>query len=402
MNTKIALIGNMNNGHFALMRYFRDAGVDAHLFLYSNEHSHFLPYLDTTDWNKWSQYVSSLGVSNGGIDAMFGDLSGMAAKISDFDYYVGNGIAPVIFNRLKKKLDLFIPYGHGIEFVSEYRRSVQRPLSTAFQWKRKQMMGQAIQETVQSLVIGADHPNYAAFRSKIHWAPIVAKYDHEYLSAERTGPEARAAIQRMVGAPLSVFSQTQHRWRTELGGAHQGVGKRNNWLIEGFAKAVASPSMKGAVLCLLEYGPDVAASKELVAALGISEHVIWLPKMSRIELLAVARHADLGADAFSGILWGGTGWELISLGVPLLHYIDPSNVPRWSGLPFPPFLNASSPEAVADIIKSLDRRTLALLGSATSDWHNRYQGQALAKRYLQILQANEPLNMINRVSGVSE
>lgn len=34
---KIGLIGNMNNNNFALMRYFRDLGADAHLLLYAND-----------------------------------------------------------------------------------------------------------------------------------------------------------------------------------------------------------------------------------------------------------------------------------------------------------------------------------------------------------------------------
>ena len=50
---KIALIGNMNNNNFALMRYFRILGADAHLLLYSNdgkgELSHFKPECDTWD-----------------------------------------------------------------------------------------------------------------------------------------------------------------------------------------------------------------------------------------------------------------------------------------------------------------------------------------------------------------
>ena len=31
---KVALIGNMNNNNFSIMRYFRDLGIDAHLILF--------------------------------------------------------------------------------------------------------------------------------------------------------------------------------------------------------------------------------------------------------------------------------------------------------------------------------------------------------------------------------
>ena len=50
-NNKVALIGNMNNNNFALMRILRDNNINAHLFLYSNET--FLPQSDTTNFLKW-------------------------------------------------------------------------------------------------------------------------------------------------------------------------------------------------------------------------------------------------------------------------------------------------------------------------------------------------------------
>ena len=44
---KIVILGNMNNNGFALMRYLRDLGADAHLFLFANDGtgslSHFAP-----------------------------------------------------------------------------------------------------------------------------------------------------------------------------------------------------------------------------------------------------------------------------------------------------------------------------------------------------------------------
>lgn len=40
---KIALIDNMNNNFFAVTRYFRDLGIDAHLFLIQSESQHFTP-----------------------------------------------------------------------------------------------------------------------------------------------------------------------------------------------------------------------------------------------------------------------------------------------------------------------------------------------------------------------
>ena len=65
---KIAIIGNMNNNGFALMRYFRDLGADAHLLLYANDSidtlSHFKPEDDAWDYSKWAPYVHQTPIIN--------------------------------------------------------------------------------------------------------------------------------------------------------------------------------------------------------------------------------------------------------------------------------------------------------------------------------------------------
>ena len=58
---KIGIIGNMNNGNFSLMRYFRDLGFDAYLLLYSNDgkgnSKHFRPESDSWEIKKWNKYI---------------------------------------------------------------------------------------------------------------------------------------------------------------------------------------------------------------------------------------------------------------------------------------------------------------------------------------------------------
>ena len=68
-NFKLALIGNMNNNNFSLLRYFRDAGVDAHLLLYNNDGqascSHFRPQDDTFNYSVWKPFIHRTSIYNG-------------------------------------------------------------------------------------------------------------------------------------------------------------------------------------------------------------------------------------------------------------------------------------------------------------------------------------------------
>ena len=75
------------------------------------------------------------------------------------------------------------------------------------------------------------------------------------------------------------------------------------------------------LLVLIEYGPDIDESKALVQKLGINERVIWLEKMGRREIVEIAKGSELILGEFISdeTIWGGTGWEALALGKPLIH-----------------------------------------------------------------------------------
>ena len=113
---RVALLGNTCNNNFALMRYLRDLGVDAHLLLYSNEgiegnNIHYSPEYDTFHFNKWKVYIHRLPVMNG-IESIVGRLDKMRmppsktflkSAFQGYDCYIGSGISPGIFARMGKK-----------------------------------------------------------------------------------------------------------------------------------------------------------------------------------------------------------------------------------------------------------------------------------------------------------
>ena len=136
-------------------------------------------------------------------------------------------------------------------------------------------------------------------------------------------PEISFQINKMISSNLVVFSHVSHIWKTHPT-IHitENLGKRNNILIEGFASYLESPrSCNNALLCLFEYGEDFKDSKKLIKNLNIENNVIWYPLLSRKELRALLQFVDIGGSEFSGQFWGGCGWEFITSGVPMLHYL---------------------------------------------------------------------------------
>ena len=58
---RVALVGNMNNNNFALLRYLIKRGIEAELLLLANDgksdyNSHFTPENDSWDCENWYKY----------------------------------------------------------------------------------------------------------------------------------------------------------------------------------------------------------------------------------------------------------------------------------------------------------------------------------------------------------
>lgn len=401
--TRVAVIGNMNNNNFALMRHLRDLGADAHLFLYSNEHSHFLPQQDTTEWSKWEPYVHALGVSNGGRDDFCFSIRPIAAKLEGFEAFLGNGIAPVLFERMGRRLDVFVPYCDGCEFVIEHAWDWGRPLASAYTLIRRNAMERAVRRSVDVVVTANVHEHSLGTFRRLGKSTtnmfIPMLYDEGARGDQAFDDRLAAAAARMDHASIAVFSHVAHFWRT-LPVAHYmgGVGKRNHWLIEGFARYVEIKSDRHALLALVEYGPDVAASRDLIDRLGISDQVLWLPLMSRVQIMGLLEHADIGGSEFAGMLWGGAGWEFLSKGVPMLHFMQDADNYALPGRPLPPFFNTGSPEEIAAVLSGHDRAALREKGRAAKAWYDKFQGCALAAEYLALLERAAQRGMMGKAA----
>lgn len=390
MSLRLGLIGNMNNSNFAAMRHLRDIGVDAHLLMYSNEADHFHPRNDTWHWDKWSPYVRQLPVSNGGLDSLFASKRMLRRELNGFDVFVGNGISPVLFDRIGRQLDLFLPYGEGVEFIIEHAMRWRRPISTAYSWLRKTRMESALRSSVKAIGTANLHPHsqntFRRLGLKPLRLPLLALYVESKPESTPLPSLLDPLIDRMKRSNLVVFSHVSHIWKN-LPVPHfmGGVGKRNDWLVRGFAHYCQVTGNAEALLCLFEYGVDVAETKALASALGIESQVVWFPTLPRRDIMCLLSHADVGGGEFAGMYWGGCGWEFLASGTPMLHQLQDPHAYEEPDRPLPPFFNVHSPQEIAQVLIDNDRDSLRRTGDIANSWFEAHQGPMLADRYRDLL-----------------
>jgi hypothetical protein len=144
---------------------------------------------------------------------------------------------------------------------------------------------------------------------------------------------------------LIVLYHGQHAWSRA-----DEESKNTDHVLLGFAEFLREYPTLRSCLITVEYGPDVAASKALIAQLRLTDRVVWFPGMYRKDLMYLVSYSDLCCGEFNlSWLTGGTIVEALSMGKPLIHYRDDS---LYTNLPLYPVMNACEPGEIAAAIGS--------------------------------------------------
>lgn len=410
---KIALLGNMNNNNFAIMRYFRDLGADAHLLLWSNDGqgclAHFVPENDTWEMARWAPFVHQTEIADNMI-SLIGDprklqlpisIHRLRKQLSGYDAYIGSGYAPAILGRIGMRLDIFYPYGIGIENVGDQgtRNSLQsRPFfrKQVLRYVRsRQIAGIRNSRHCINAEMSLTRQTFEEIGQPFLPLSIPMVYNRETLS-DSPHSGLLTEVETMVRAhEISILSHCRQMWvRDPTFSAEQWEkrSKHNDWLIRGFARFIQGQDRGKAVLLMVEYGQDIPASKKLIADLGIGSQVRWLPKISRKEILRLLRICHIGVGEFgieNGLLWGGTAWEVMASGKPLFQTINftPEEYQSTFGHELPPILDVKSPEDVLRHLEDFvrDPQKYDAMGVQSRDWFETHNGIGLAKKWLDLL-----------------
>jgi hypothetical protein len=429
---KIALIGNMNNCNFAIMRYFRDLGADAHLLLYSNDgkglSDHFRPECDTWNIDRWSPYIHQTKIPNSPVAALdypwswFVSLSSairffmgrcdaynpvaskkiVAKTINGYDKIIGSGIAPAALNRADFSLDIFYPYSCAVEYLDappfiehlDQKNFLVRHVINLV--RERQEKGVLTARNVLNAELGLTEAALARRNVKAINLPLPAIYNGEIAPENPPNVLLKNLIPIIVNSKFTVLSHSRLMWvkpSTYTDEEWKLQSKNNHWIIFAFAEIIKSRMELNPILVLFEYGKDVENTKALCKELNIENNVYWLPTMHRRDIMWLLQRVDVCATEFYDvprILWGGTGWEALAAGVPLLQgfQFDEGEYQKIYGSPPPPLLKVRTQSDVSlNLFKLADNQNYKYkIANESREWFNKYNGIELAKKWLALLE----------------
>lgn len=429
---KVAILGNMNNNGFALLRYLRDEGVDAELILFSDDgagaSAHFSIQADTWNLDKWHPYIKHIQINNNFETAVsaklfyrwafklahvfrvamghkkFSDSKSIGKKdraqlvklIQNYDISIGSGSSPALFESLGLRLSIFFPYSIGIEFINEpnfsrYKFS-KNPFTRFLALEMYRLQSSGIQKC--KYVITADDSEKTkksiselGVESLNLAIPIVYPYDQP-----QTGHSLKSlqtTIEEIQGCDFVVMCHSRHLWAKKPQFSEsewKKISKHTEWLIQGFACFRKIRSEARSALILFEYGNDWQETKALVESLGLEQFVIWMPLMPRREILSLIEFCNVGATEFyeDDVFPGGAAWEYMAIGKPVINgpFDSDDQFEQRFGYPPPPLRIADSAEKITahliDLYDNLNRCTDE--GIDLKLWFERNNGHMAARK----------------------
>lgn len=336
MAIKIALIGNSNNNFFSLIRYLRDRGCDADLFLLNNEMSHFHPSADTysLDFMKYTYRLSfgSLYWFLNEIEELKRNMDNITfLKKYDIIFACGQSLAYLEYFNIN--IDFFVPYGMDIVHYPFYVESAnpnhRKHLDEFCCYQNNAIRKcKAIVSTLDMLGIGGYRnavdklgcvQKLVAFETFPYIYQTIYKRDNIVKNFNKTYWQDDF-LKIKEQSECIIFHHARHVWYKSEGDL---ANKGNDLFFKAFAKALKELKMLKPVVVTFEYGSHVDQTKELIKELDIQEHVVWMPLMNRKDIMVGLYYADIATGQFViGVMGGGVQTEAIVSATPLIHYID--------------------------------------------------------------------------------
>ncbi|WP_305982457.1 glycosyltransferase [Roseivirga thermotolerans] len=340
---RIAVLGNMNNNHFALCRYLWDLGLDIDLYVLKSDPAHFSIESDLYSSHFLKKIIT--------IDLKISDFPDRMDRydltwLNNYDIIVSEGIAAGFLRYFNIKTHVFTPYGGDIYHLPFFRRknNLKTLLARAKRGllKRTFLFPKEIFSKYQfnaikecDLLIAYTHEWKEEFKKlqikgQIAKIPIPMIYLNDY-SPESLRKFAKISLIKNEIDKLKVrfdflyLNHSRQYWKNHGKGEIDLMSnKGNDKLIVGFAEFLKKTN-SNSCLILLEYGVDVQASKELIRSLNIEDSVYWFGIQPRREIMLLIESVDIVCNAFNNS-WIGNGviFETLSMGKPLMGFRDDS------------------------------------------------------------------------------
>ncbi|MBI4381944.1 MAG: glycosyltransferase family 4 protein [candidate division NC10 bacterium] len=374
---KVSLYGNVLNLSFLLGLFLRRKGHDARVFIDEGGFEQFKPEWECVD----SHESAALPLTRVNVDVKRLLLGGRAerrlrAELAEADVVQTFG-EDVVWSAGCGVPDTVLSIGDDLDILP-FRRDNLRIGVYAAVLRRAQRRCTAVCYTMppqesSCRALGLERARFLPCAIPIdsdRWAPLA--------EGERTAARERLGIPR---DSLVVFQPSRQEWTCpEFPGSNH---KGNDRALRAFARFVKC-ARRDAVLLAVAWGRDMEASQALAADLGLDGKIQWIPQQNKRGLRECFGASDIVADQFTYGFYGISALEAMSVGRPVLIYLQPDSLEAF-GIESPPVVSVRSEEEIFGALCGLaeNPQDARDLGARARQWIVDHHGwERVVDRYI--------------------
>ncbi len=169
--------------------------------------------------------------------------------------------------------------------------------------------------------------------------------------------------------PLVLYSSARQDWTTS-----RPSGKGNDVFFRGYAEYVRRHGHGAFEVQVRDWGVDRAATRQLVAELGVGASVRFVPPQGRAELFNRIAAADVVIDQFRMGAIGLAALEAMAVGRPVIAYCNQD----WARCAYGqeiPVINCADAGQVCEQLTQLTAGSAAARGIVARAWVREYHGE---------------------------
>lgn len=384
---RIAFCGNIGNTLFQIARAVRAAGIDAHLFVGTDDPLSYRPESDVASlanaYPDWIHEGNWLERHHGVVPFR----SPLVDELRSYDLIVASGTYPVVAHLAGVPM-VFLTTGADLTITPfpwrsrhRHRRMFERLgyLPVGF-WQRRAIRTshevwtqpfRPFQEPLQELGVNRGVIRSTALSLAIDTEAFAPVDDHpeqvrdDILELQDSSDFIALHPSRLVFAADDQMTRT-------------GQAKGSSETIKGFAAFVSRGLVERPRLVMPRRGPELSAADELIESLEIGPFVHWAepPRsggFTRTEMVSYYSIANVVIDQFSAGWFGNVSLEGMSCGKPVVARIDHDAVEQMYGEDHH-WLHADDADGLAQRLSAIaaDPEGARILGSECRRWAQRH------------------------------
>lgn len=359
---KVLHTGNLANNSYKLAKFQRRLGVDARLFIDSDQ-------VDTNDDPAWedpelkSGYPDWIEVLN-----VKREVS-LARKVKTWIERIRFGRRYVRDNRVdivhaQVTSPLFAQFFGAPVLVTHCLGSDLREVAFSRTWKGL-LLRRAYKKSRVVFFNNVDHVDY------LDRLGIKGQFLPNPLDLGQFSPD-KGEISLNDYNLVILHPSSQDFGVNNPGPRGRRIGldtKGNDRLIRAFARFVKKNP--DALLVMIRSGVDIKPAMELIDHLQISANVKFIDRMNKEDLIVMLNSADVVADQFDVGAFGGVALEAMACGKPLITYLKEDCALRCYP-ELPPTYNCSSEDGIFEALYRAADDNLNVIGEKNREWIEKY------------------------------